>query len=154
MKEGILENVKNLIVDQLKSEKDIPFVSRLALGIKDLEQYFNTFFLGCISKMHLPEFYYLIRTLRLLGCQTIVLDKPKISEDKFPGSLWLTILCPKESRESLELSVKKVKSFRLEHVKDNIYILISDQITDIMFFASEINKIFESKIREVIKSGL
>jgi len=156
MKEESLHNLKNLIskILKFKSEKDIPSTSNLVMKAPDLKKYINTSFLGCSSEKHITELYHLINTLRFLGCQAIISEESKLSEDKFPAAFWLIVICPEETEKILLQTFKKVENLRTEMVYNNTYLLMSDELSDIMFLSIEIEIAFKELMSKKKSGGI
>ena len=154
MKKEFLNQVIQIINEnsKLKEEKDLPILSKFVREIQDLKKYINTIFLGCILETHVKELYHLIKTLRLIQCHVIVLDEPKLSKDRFPASFWLVFICTEEGKKTLDLTVKRSKSVLIENLKNNFYVLMSDEISDTAYIDMEIQRIFFEKMSNIIKS--
>lgn len=137
---------------ELLNEKDLPILSKFVREIHDLDKYINTAFLGCALEKHILDLYHLVKTLRLIQCHVTVIDEPKLSTDSFPAIFWLVINCRERNKEILDLALRKSKNAYLKKLDKNFYLLMSDEISDVVLIDLEIERIFFDNVSEKMKS--
>ena len=109
-------------------------------GVDQLHKQLGTRFIGCTSNEYMPALISLVTCIRFLGCPLLIEKTEQLNAKHFPGTIWITVLCPASKAEILK-SLANNAGFQFELVHNHIYALVGTERSETMLLSLEINKL-------------